>query len=152
MDSFQDADFICFCIEDQTVVDHEMKIARMVATDRSIPRDFTPTELDSIRQIFDYFDKDKTGSISLVELKDLHTKLGEPLTDEEAELALKIIHTQAHGSLSFEEFLRWWKIDHNRSHSFEKKFKLMSAGLKKDRFDISRVVRRMIYLFAYLIQ
>ena len=117
-----------------------MKIARLGTGDKNAPRDFTPSELDSIRQIFDFFDKDKSGSISLVELKDVHAKLGEPLTDEEAALALKTIATQSDGKLSFEEFLSWWRVDHNRSNSFEKKFKLMSGGLKKDRFDVKKVV------------
>lgn len=126
--------------EDQTVVDVEMKMSQLTKAKSSADaRDFTPSELESIRQIFDFFVKDVSGSISLVELKDLHTKLGEPLTDEEAELAIRMIKTQKEGMLSFEEFLSWWRLDHNRSHAFEKKFKLMSAGLMKDRFDIKKV-------------
>jgi inorganic pyrophosphatase len=127
--------------EDQTVVDEEMKVTQL-ARSRSKskePREFTPSELESIRQLFDAFDHDKSGSINLIELKDLHTKLGEPLTDEEAALAIKVIKTKEDGVLQFEEFLQWWRTDHNRSANFEKKFKLLSGDVNADRFDIKRV-------------
>eukprot|EP00475_Leptophrys_vorax_P012267 TRINITY_DN1868_c0_g1_i1.p1 TRINITY_DN1868_c0_g1~~TRINITY_DN1868_c0_g1_i1.p1 ORF type:complete len:404 (+),score=130.11 TRINITY_DN1868_c0_g1_i1:223-1434(+) len=127
--------------EDQTVVDEEMKVTQLArARSKSKePRDFTLTELESIRQIFECFDGDNSGTINLIELKDLHTKLGEPLTDEEAALAMRTIKTKEDGVLTFDEFLAWWRTDHNRSEKFEKKFKLISGDLSSDRFDIKKV-------------
>lgn len=71
----------------------------------------TETELASMRAIFSLFDRDGSGTISAADLQALHSKLGEPLTDEEAKEAIKDF---GHGkdSLSFEDFLELWEGTH----------------------------------------
>ena len=50
--------------------------------------DIAPSEMRVMRSIFQLFDEAGSGSIQAKDLQRLHIKLGEPITDEEAEAGL----------------------------------------------------------------
>lgn len=60
-----------------------------------------------MRSIFDLFDTEGKGVISAKELKQLHVKLGEPITDEEADDAVRDIG-QGLEYITFESFCLYW--------------------------------------------
>ncbi|OUM60859.1 hypothetical protein PIROE2DRAFT_62890 [Piromyces sp. E2] len=59
--------------------------------------------------LFDKYDTDKSGTISLEEFKSLAYNLGHYLTDGEAKFALYKIDTDGDGLVTFEEFSKWWR-------------------------------------------
>lgn len=87
-----------------------------------LDNDMSPEEEAEVRRIFDMFDHNRNGCITVKEVQALHLKMGEPLTDKETEDALREmagLTTDGAGSpeplkeVSFEIFMTWWK----RSHS-----------------------------------
>jgi inorganic pyrophosphatase len=70
--------------------------------------DLQEDEVAAMREIFDHFDRDRSGTISTKELLGLHEKLGEPLTDAEAAEAAATIDPEGRGEISFDAFLQWW--------------------------------------------
>lgn len=70
-----------------------------------------PEELRTMRAIFELFDKDNSGYIEIAELRELHTRLGEPITEAEAQNVMKMM--QKHGTdpskgLDFDTFALLW--------------------------------------------
>lgn len=57
-----------------------------------------------IQKIFNLFDEDKTGSISLRNLKRVAKELGESMTDEELREMLERADGDGDGEISFEDF------------------------------------------------
>jgi hypothetical protein len=57
----------------------------------------TASEIETIRAIFNLFDTAGSGTISTNEIKALHAKLGEPLTDEEAAAAISELDQDGSG-------------------------------------------------------
>ena len=87
-----------------------------------LDNEMSPEEEAEVRRIFDMFDHNRNGCITVKEVQALHLKMGEPLTDTETEDALREmagLNTDGTGSpeplkeVSFEIFMTWWK----RSHS-----------------------------------
>lgn len=77
--------------------------------------DMTPEEEVEVRRIFDMYDTNRNGSIFAQDLQALHLKMGEPLTDVEAAVALREMAGDDAPELeevSFETFLTWWKRTH----------------------------------------
>lgn len=64
-------------------------------------------DVQHVRSIFDMFDLDNSGGINHSELKNLHAKLGEPLTDTEVRTAMLTMSPHG-GEIKFDDFLRWW--------------------------------------------
>lgn len=64
-------------------------------------------EIEAMRAIFSLFDAEKTGKIRAHALKELHHKLGEPITDDEAKDAVEQL---GHGNdyFTFEDFVAYW--------------------------------------------
>lgn len=75
-----------------------------------------PRELERMKQIFSLFDKESTGRVSANDLKDLHRRLGEPITDEEANEALAFM-SPVDGTVDFISFMKWWNEDHKQEPS-----------------------------------
>jgi inorganic pyrophosphatase len=71
----------------------------------------TEAELASMRAIFNLFDRDGSNTISADDLRALHQKLGEPLSEEEAKEVIKDFG-HGKGSLSFEDFIGLWEGTH----------------------------------------
>jgi len=125
--------------EEQTVVDQELKAIKRAASDEKDTLAYTEREREAIKEIFDHFDSDKSGHINILKLKALHAKLGEPLTEDEAEDMLESIQPEVENQVSFEEFLVWWTNDKERAARYHKRFKMLSAGIQKSFFDIAQV-------------
>ncbi|KAJ1304976.1 hypothetical protein OPQ81_000019 [Rhizoctonia solani] len=59
-----------------------------------------------LREVFDRFDKDGSGSIEKGELRRAVTLLGDKLTDQELATIMREVDTDGDGRVSFEEFTR----------------------------------------------
>jgi hypothetical protein len=67
-------------------------------------------ELEKVmKQVFDDFDKDKSGFIDLPELLEIAGKLGVSLSATEAVILYKEVDLNKDGKISFEEFANWWR-------------------------------------------
>ena len=64
-----------------------------------------------MRAIFDLFDEDRDGRISVADLAKLHAKLGEPLTPAEARDAVDVVGKGA-ATISFDDLARYWDGSH----------------------------------------
>lgn len=70
-------------------------------------------EKKRVESIFRMFDTDSSGDIDAKELQQLAFQLGETLTTEEAEEALRHIDTNKDGIISFDDFYAWWRsVEH----------------------------------------
>lgn len=59
---------------------------------------------EGIRKIFALFDDDRTGSISLKNLKRVASELGETLSEEELKEMIERADSNGDGEISFEDF------------------------------------------------
>ncbi|CAE6474361.1 unnamed protein product, partial [Rhizoctonia solani] len=59
-----------------------------------------------LRQVFDRFDRDGSGSIERGELRRAVTLLGNKLTDQELSMIMREVDTDGDGRVSFEEFTK----------------------------------------------
>lgn len=92
-------------------------------------------ERETLRAVFDSFDRDGDGWIEVKELMTLHQRLGEPLTEEEAQQAMNELDPDGHGAAGFDEFLLWWHKSHDKGKSkYGSKFKTLCAKLKPGDF------------------
>ena len=63
---------------------------------------------ETLRKVFDSFDKDKNGFIDISEIKALSKELGHEITDAEVQNIFSEIDANKDGNISFEEFSIWW--------------------------------------------
>ncbi|RNA20015.1 Calmodulin [Brachionus plicatilis] len=63
-------------------------------------------QLNEIREAFDIFDRDKSGSISVKEMERVFKSLGIQASREEIRLVVKEMDIDGDGEISFEEFVR----------------------------------------------
>ena len=101
------------------------------------------SDIETIRAIFDSMDSDQDGCVTDQELIDIYSKLGEPLTQDEAVAIVKELDPQSLNAISFDTFLSWWHKAHKggkQNPSYADKFKFITAGLAKKDFDISKIV------------
>lgn len=59
---------------------------------------------EELRQAFNVFDRDQSGSISTEELKNVMSSLGEKLSDKEVDAMIREADTDGDGEISFQEF------------------------------------------------
>jgi Ca2+-binding EF-hand superfamily protein len=69
------------------------------------------------RMQFDKYDEDGGGSISLAELSALCFAMGLALQAEHLAVAMQMLDADRNGSLSFEEFLKWWLVERQKQMS-----------------------------------
>jgi inorganic pyrophosphatase len=93
----------------------------------------------AMRAIYDIFDADKKGWIDVRDLAGLHAKLGEPISDEEARLAVDTI-SRGGSKISFEDFSRYWDGSHP---ALTKGY--YEEGVGADALDLEREKRRGWY-------
>ncbi|CAA7013517.1 unnamed protein product [Microthlaspi erraticum] len=79
-----------------------------------------------LEAVFAYMDANRDGRISPVELKKSFETLGEQLSDEEAEAAVRLSDTDGDGMLDFQEFSQLIKGDEKFTEE-EKKVELKEA-------------------------
>merc|ERR1712013_16656 len=58
--------------------------------------------------MFKKYDKDGSGNIDSKEFGDLCYSLGHPIKAEELETAVKVLDIDGDGTISYEEFQKWW--------------------------------------------
>jgi inorganic pyrophosphatase len=88
-------------------------------------------------------DTTNVGSISTEEITALHAKLGEPLTEQEAQQASEELDLDGSGRVNFNSFLMWWSDNHasgKRGSSYRQRFKLIHAKLNSNLFDVDRII------------
>jgi Ca2+-binding EF-hand superfamily protein len=72
----------------------------------------TPEELAIMKHVFDSFDVEKKGHITVEQITALHMKLGEPLSEAEAKEAFAAMDEEGTGQVRFPQFMKWWQQDH----------------------------------------
>jgi calmodulin len=60
-----------------------------------------------LRDVFMVFDKDQSGTISAEELRNVMRVIGEKLTDQEIEDAIRLADTTGDGEVSYDEFIQF---------------------------------------------
>ena len=128
--------------EVSNVVDVERKYG-LKAPGQPSDLKLTPSEVETIRAIFNLFDVEQRGTISTAEIESLHAKLGEPLSQEEAQAATKELDQDGTGQVNFHQFLYWWFESHRggkKSTRYTERFKLVSAKLSPEVFNVDRVI------------
>jgi len=69
--------------------------------------EFTSTG-NEVLDIFQRYDRDRTGTIDRAEFARLLEALGQNISDEELEIAIDIVDTDRTGKISWNEFKAWW--------------------------------------------
>jgi len=59
--------------------------------------------------VFDKYDANKTGSISVSEFGHMCMELGTELTPEQLETAVRVMDKDGNGTIEYDEFLPWWQ-------------------------------------------
>lgn len=77
-------------------------------TAKHAPVDDLTSSGDELVDIFQRYDRDRTGQIDREEFARLLEALGTNVNDEELQIALDIVDTDRTGKISFGEFKRWW--------------------------------------------
>lgn len=95
--------------------------------------DLEPQEMERMRNIFNLFDSEGNGFISADDVKNLHKRLGEPISDEDASAAIDFINP-VDGKVDFNSFIKWWNEDHTTDESaamkrYQAKFKFLKARI-----------------------
>ncbi|RIA87742.1 EF-hand protein [Glomus cerebriforme] len=71
------------------------------------PNGFAPAgTYEEIFEGFQVFDKDRTGYISVGEIKYVLTSLGEKLTEAEVDDLIKIVEIDKNGNIKYEDFIK----------------------------------------------
>ncbi|KAG4089771.1 EF-hand [Neocallimastix lanati (nom. inval.)] len=60
------------------------------------------------KRMFDSYDSDGSGGISISEFRSLAYDLGHYLTDEELDIAIKTLDSKGNGNISYKDFKAWW--------------------------------------------
>ena len=104
--------------EVSNVVDIEKKYG-LAAPGQPAEVRLTPSEVETIRAIYNLFDVEQRGVISVKEIRNLHVKLGEPMNEQEADVAMKELDQDGTGEVNFHQFLYWWFESHKngRQHT-----------------------------------
>lgn len=63
---------------------------------------------EEVFETFKAFDRDGSGSIDRAELARLLEALGQPIDEDELDVALDVIDANHSGRISWEEFKAWW--------------------------------------------
>ncbi|MCB9759712.1 MAG: EF-hand domain-containing protein [Alphaproteobacteria bacterium] len=73
-----------------------------------MPKELSDEELADLRETFDYYDRNKNGSIDIRELDGLMESLDVELTPDQLKVALMSLDADGSGVIEFEEFVDWW--------------------------------------------
>lgn len=121
-------------------------LSNVTAQDANAGMKMTPAEIETLRAIFNMFDRSGSGSVRSDEIKQLHAKLGESITDDEAHAFATELDPEGRGSVSFTNFLVWYYQQHKRgkrSSGYQQRFKLLSAKLLNSEFNMDRIVMQV---------
>ena len=68
----------------------------------------TDDEMAEIREIFDFYDEDKNGTIEHSEVAHLLKALDADMSEEEVSAGLQALDDNHNGRIDFDEFVAWW--------------------------------------------
>eukprot|EP01099_Mayorella_cantabrigiensis_P008506 TRINITY_DN8003_c0_g1_i1.p1 TRINITY_DN8003_c0_g1~~TRINITY_DN8003_c0_g1_i1.p1 ORF type:complete len:268 (-),score=56.86 TRINITY_DN8003_c0_g1_i1:61-864(-) len=128
-----------------------------------IPSLFGPEEGEGeafILQLFNTYDRDKSGDISIDEFDELTYELGHKLTKEELHHSFQKIAKQNPNRISYTEFKDWWQSDNklallheigdserevvSKAIKYFKKFDLKKNG-SLDKFEFKKVYKQLYF-------
>jgi len=82
------------------------------------------------KKVFEIFDKDRDGKLSVTEFQSLIFQLGEIFTEEETHQALRELDKDYDNHLSFDEFYSWWKSNNEQEQDNEIQERLRFLKMK----------------------
>lgn len=124
-----------------TEIIQELRGRRGSVLDDGTQVNIEPREMERMRAIFDLFDTQGNGYISEDDLLDLHAKLGEPISSEDAAEAVQFMHSMTGGgTIDFTAFIKWW----NEEHSFTNQTEAMKRYTAKFKFLKARIANPTI--------
>ncbi|TYZ57795.1 hypothetical protein PybrP1_012033 [[Pythium] brassicae (nom. inval.)] len=112
----------------------ELRVRRGSVLDDGTQLSIEPREMERMRAIFELFDQQGNGYIEQDDLVDLHAKLGEPISSEDAQEAVAFMNA-TNGRIDFTAFMKWWHDDHNMADQteamkrYQAKFKFLKARI-----------------------
>lgn len=92
-----------------------------------MPSQLTQEEIDSCRDAFLQYDKDRSGSIDQWELKEVLEAMGQSPTDEELFQMINDVDDNASGSIDFAEFLKVVEKQKARLASYDSESDILDA-------------------------
>jgi len=101
----------------------------------------SPDELAGMRSLFNVFDKDGDGKIGEEDLRALHARLGEPISEDEARGAVEMIG-QGLGAVTFADFAAFWDGSHV---SLQKQMLIEEGAASPNVLQAERAKRRAHY-------
>ena len=99
----------------------------LTSKDEDVPSE----DVAMLRQVFALADSTGDGYINATELGQMHTVLGEPLSDAEVASAFKAMDSSRSGAVNFEDFLSWYTLAHSRAGMLSKKGQAYTGRFKK---------------------
>eukprot|EP00938_MAST-03A_sp_MAST-3A-sp1_P000652 g652.t1 len=109
-----------------------------------MPTQLTQEEIDSCRDAFLQYDKDRSGSIDQWELKEVLEAMGQTPTDEELFQMINDVDDNASGSIDFTEFLKVVEKQKERTAKFDDESDILDAfvacGGNSDKSDIEALI------------
>lgn len=101
--------------------------------------DVPAEDVAMLKQVFSIADDTGDGFINESQLRELHTVLGEPLTDDECHSAFKAMDIHQTGAVNFDDFLAWYTLAHSTSGMLSKKGRAYTSRFKKIMSKITTV-------------
>jgi len=92
-----------------------------------MPTQLTQEEIDSCRDAFLQYDKDRSGTIDQWELKEVLEAMGQTPTDEELFQMINDVDENASGSIDFAEFLKVVEKQKERVANFDDESDVLDA-------------------------
>lgn len=74
-----------------------------------MPKELYEDQIEELREMFDFYDRDSNGTIDLEEFGQLCEALGEGFGADEMLVGFDAIDTNQNGVIEFSEFIEWWK-------------------------------------------
>lgn len=84
-------------------------------------------ELQVIQQIFQHYDTDESGAIDSTEMREIAVSLGENPDTEDFKESMLALDYNKDGTISFTEFIAWWKIGRQNTITLPKIYRLQLA-------------------------
>jgi calmodulin len=87
-----------------------------------------------LRDMFERYDKDGSGSIDRWELMDMiRSELCEPVSENEIDEAMKVIDINGDGTVDYSEFVEWWVVDNVETKTHSLKLDILRTKLRGDK-------------------
>lgn len=71
----------------------------------------TEEERRELKEAFDYNDSDNNGRIDFMEFVSMLNGLEAGIDTAQAQIGFETIDTNGNGTISFDEFIEWWRSD-----------------------------------------